>query len=146
MMHQLQNAFILLIIIAIVPANMAVSKLQIREFDPEGDTIGLECREDFFNGQIPTTLHDINLFLYNETGGRVVSLLVSEGITYEFDSEADGQLRFEVQQSIEGYYYCSRNASEGLPSPTNYKTLLGKRAIATTFFMYYHKYDTDIQS
>ena len=134
----MQNAFILLIIIAIVPANMAVSELQIREFDPEG---GLECREDFFNGQIPTTLHDINLFLYNETGGRVVSLLDNEGITYEFDVEADGLLRFEVQQSIEGYYYCSRNPSEGLPSPTNYKTLLGKRAIATT-----HSYDMTLVS
>lgn len=96
-------------------------KLKIIQY--EGNTIGLQCREDCFDGQ-EEILYDEDLLLFNATGQRVTSLFDEKEISFTF--EIDGQLRFEVLQSIEGYYYCSRNASEGLPDPTDYITLLGK--------------------
>ena len=103
----------------------STSVLEIATFQREGNTVQLQCREEQFNGQPPTQLRNVSLFLFNSTGQSVTSLLVENNIDYDFD--ARGVLSFEVQQSIEGYYYCSRNKSAGFPDDEDdYRTILGK--------------------
>ena len=71
-----------------------------------------------------STVYDKKPFLFNETGQRVISLLEAEDIDYRFNEDDNGELRFEMQQRLEGYYYCGSDQSAGLPN--TYKTLLGK--------------------
>jgi hypothetical protein len=101
----------------------STSVLEIVTFQREGNTVQLQCREEQFNGQPPTELHNVSLLLFNSTGQSVTSLLVENNIDYDFDSR--GILSFEVQQDIEGYYYCSRDKSAGLPDDEDdYETIL----------------------
>ena len=104
--------------------NASPSVLEITSFPRQGNTVYLQCRENHFNGEPSAILRDVTLFLFNSTGQSVTSLFEENAIRYDFDSNSERKLRFEVQQSIEGYYYCSRNMSAGLPD--DYKTILGK--------------------
>ena len=89
---------------------------------PEGSNfIRLECRETFQNGSRATVLNT-QLLLFNETGEYVTSLLDREGVTHEF-SEL-GIFSFDIDQRIEGCYYCSRDPGAGIPALAI--TLLGK--------------------
>ena len=116
-------AFILL-----VHAVTGTSVLEIETFKlADTNTVELQCRENHFDGNPPAILRDVRLFLFNSTGQSVTSLLEDNGIRYDFDSNSEGKLSFEVQQSIEGYYYCSRSMSAGLPDDEDdYRTILGK--------------------
>lgn len=97
-------------------------ELRITTYTREGNNVRLQCREHL-NGDV-STVYDKNLFLFNETGQRVISLLEAEDIDYRFNEDDNGELRFEMQQRLEGYYYCGSDQSAGLPN--TYKTLLGK--------------------
>ena len=88
-----------------------------------GNTVQLQCRERFFDDMPAATLRELDLFLFNSSGQSVTSLLDTNGINYDFDRDGEGKLSFDVQQNIEGYYYCSRNMSAGLPD--EYITILG---------------------
>ena len=104
----------------------STSKLEIRTYTRTGNTVQLQCREKLFNGNPPVDLLELGLFLFNSTRQSVSSLLDANGIDYDFDRDRDAILSFEVQQNIEGYYYCSRNMSSGLPDDEDdYETILG---------------------
>ncbi|CAI8057726.1 hypothetical protein GBAR_LOCUS31444 [Geodia barretti] len=75
--------------------------------------IQLECRETFQNGSRATVLNT-QLLLFNETGEYVTSLLDREGVTHEFSER--GIFSFDIDQRIEGYYYCSRDPGAGIPA------------------------------
>ena len=117
----------LLIIAATLAASQPNSRLEIEEVSGEEYTTNLRCQEDFFNVQPKTLLHNISLFLYNDTSQLVVTLLEENNVQYYFDDNSDGTLRFNARQDIEGYYYCSRDMSAGVPDDEDlYKTVLGK--------------------
>ena len=104
----------------------STTKLEIRAFMRTGNNVQLQCRESFFNGDPPADLLELDLFHFNSTRQSVSSLLDANGIDYDFDRDREGILSFEVQQNIEGYYYCSRNISSGLPDDEDdYETILG---------------------
>ena len=111
------------VFLLLVHAATSVSVLEIKLFKRAGNTVEMRCERNNFDNE-PDILHDVSLFLFNSTGTSVTSLLEDNGIRYDFDSNSDGKLSFEIQQSIEGYYYCSRNMSAGLPD--DYRTILGK--------------------
>ena len=117
----------LLIIAATLAASQANSRLEIEEISGEEFTTNLRCRENVFDLE-PTLLHNISLFLrYNGTSRQVVTLFGDNNVQYEFDDNSDGTLRFDARQDIEGYYYCSRNISAGVPSDEDlFKTVVGK--------------------
>jgi hypothetical protein len=75
--------------------------------------IQLECRETFQNGSRATVLNT-QLLLFNETGEYVTSLLDREGVTHEFSER--GIFSFDIDQRIEGCYYCSRDPGAGIPA------------------------------
>ena len=100
------------------------SVLEIISHGRHGNTVSLQCRENHFNGEPLTVLRNVSLFLFNSTGRLVTSLLEENHIRPDFDLDSDGKLNFDVQQNIEGYYYCSRDMSAGVPS--DYETILGK--------------------
>ena len=117
----------LLIIVATLATSQANSRLEIEEVSGEEYTTNLRCQENFFNLQPKTLLHNISLFLYNDTSQLVVTLLEENNVRYEFDDNSDGTLRFDARQKIEGYYYCSRDMSAGVPDDEDlFKTVLGK--------------------
>ena len=118
-------AFKSLFVFCLLHAATCTSVLNITSLLRRGNKVRLMCVEEHFNGQPPTELRNVSLFLFNATGQSVTSLLRDNGISYGFDSSS-GILSFEVQQNIEGYYYCSRDMSAGLPHPSDYKTILGK--------------------
>ena len=103
---------------AVVYCQLLQVRMQSRE--PDSNSIGLECRETFVNGTVITTT-DIELFLYNDEGQQVKSLLGSHAIVLEF---TDGVLTFDIEQDIEGCYYCSRDPSAGVPA--SFRTILGE--------------------
>ena len=82
----------------------------LRERDEDSNTIRAECKEYQLEG-IKTPLTEIGLFRCNQS--QVQSLLDREDIMYEFSDE--GLLTFEIQQDIEGYYYCGRDSSAEVP-------------------------------
>lgn len=117
-----KNALVLLLALLIV-RTLANSRLEIRCYRREGNNVRLVCQENLLNGQ-RITLADVGLFFFNSTGEAVTTLLDDNDIHPDFDS-ATGILSFHVKQEIEGFYYCTRNSSAGIPSI--YKTILGKR-------------------
>lgn len=107
--------------ILVVAAGELVEVVQLTR--PFGtNTIQLQCRETFLNGTT-TTANDVELFRFNHTGQRVVSLLESKAIAFQFSTDT-GILTFDIQQDIEGAYYCSRDPVAGIPS--SHVTLVGK--------------------
>ena len=118
-------AFKSLFVFCLLHAATCTSVLNITSLLRRGNNVRLMCVEEHFNGQLPTEVRNVSLFLFNATGQSVTSLFRDNGISHDFDSSS-GILSFEVQQSIEGYYYCSRNMLAGLPHRGDYKTILGK--------------------
>ena len=120
----------LLIIVATLAAwqqaaSQPNSRLEIDEVS--GDyTTNLRCQEYFFNLETKTLLRNESLFLFNDTSQYVVTLLEDNNVQHAFD-DSDGTLGFNARQDIEGYYYCSRDMSAGVPDNENlYTTVLGK--------------------
>ena len=121
-----KNIIIRLNLLLLLRTASSTSKLEIRAFMRTGNNVQLQCRERHFNDNPATDLLELGLFYFNSTRQSVSSLLDANGINYDFDSDRDGILSFEVHQSIEGYYYCSRNMSSGLPDDEDdYITILG---------------------
>ena len=119
---------LLLVSILLVHSGTATgtSVLEIKSYTQDNN-VKLQCRENQFNGQASKVLRNESLFLFNSTGQSVTLLLKENRIHYEFDRDSRGVLSFEVQQNIEGYYYCSRDKSAGLPDDEDdYRTILGK--------------------
>ena len=98
-----------LLLIAVLSVNINVNfgklELVLREREEDSNTIRAECEEYQLDGT-KTILTDIGLFRCNQS--QVQSLLDREDIMYEF---SDGLLTFEIQQDIEGYYYCGQDSS-----------------------------------
>ena len=117
----------LLIIVATLATSQANSRLEIEEVSGVEYTTNLRCGENFFNAEPNTLLHNESFFLYNDTSQLVVTLLEDNDVQYVFDDNSDGTLRFNARQDIEGYYYCSRDMSAGVPDNEDlYTTVLGK--------------------
>ena len=87
------------------------------DFKRTGNTLDLRCSEMSQEG-IPNVLTDPNLFHCN-TSLVVTTFLDTMGITFVFET---GYLKFEVQQDVEGYYFCARD--EDISSKL---TILGKQ-------------------
>ena len=82
--------------------------VEIQERTRSGNTIRFVCRE----GLLDDTFHDVTnpIFYLNSAQLVLTTLLEERNIAYEYDS-ASGEFSFNIQQDLEGCYYCGNSTA-----------------------------------
>ena len=97
---------------------LAIS-VRIQDYTRSGNTVRFDCREDTPTGDV-LMVTDPTRFFLNSSARVVTTLLEERNIDYNFDPTTK-VFSFDVQQDLEGCYYCGNSTSLS----TNCITIVG---------------------
>lgn len=120
-------AFITTIILTtFLPLCALAVGVEIREFTRTGNTVSFDCREVSVSNAIRTITDPMRFYL-NSSSLAVATLLEERDIDYHYNSESE-IFSFDVQQDLEGCYYCGNSTSLSY----NCITIVGKGGMIST--------------